>query len=65
MKAPRITTTLRDTARNIDYHVVAYRELTKPELLSTVRIFIASNPRTKPKPGESIRIVTTIGAGDG
>lgn len=51
MEPPTIKTTLHDPDRNIDYHVVAYRTLTRAELLDAVRAFMVNRRRPKLKPG--------------
>lgn len=61
MEPPTIKTTLHDPDRNIDYHVVAYRTLTRAELLDAVRAFMVNRRRPKLKPGQSVTIVTIIG----
>lgn len=61
MEQPGVKTTLHDPERGIDFHVIAYRTLSRSELISAVRSFMASKRRPKLKRGQSITIVTIIG----
>jgi len=61
MKQPNILNTLIDQEKNITYEVVAYRKLTKEELILAVRHFYAQKKKPKVKPGQKIRIISIIG----
>ncbi len=64
MQPPAIRSTLRDPRRRVDYHVIAYRPLTRAELIAAVRGYLAQARHRKPMPGDIVTIVTVIGAGD-
>jgi len=59
MKSPDIVTTLKDQERGITYHVVAFRALSRQELLTAVRYYL-STVKKNPKRGTVIRIITVI-----
>ena len=56
MEKPNVLTTLVDPTKDVRYDVVAYRPLTRPELLMAVRAFHAQKKR-KLKRGEVVRII--------
>lgn len=60
MEQPNTKTTLRDAARGVTFHVVAYRNLTEAEAISAIRHFM-SRHKTKLKRGSEITIMTIIG----
>lgn len=57
---PTVASTIRDAERNVTYTVMAYRALTRPELVQCVRMHMARQ-RKKPKKGSRITIITTFG----
>ncbi len=62
---PNICNTLRDDANNMTYQVMAYRTLSREEVLLSVRHFL-SQPRVrrreKPLQNQTIKILTIYGA---
>ena len=60
MEAPTIKNILHDESKNIRYVILAYRTLTRNELLSWVR-FGVSNMKKKPKRNSTYTFVTIIG----
>jgi hypothetical protein len=63
MELPTIQNILRDNENKIIYHVMAYRSLTREELLLAVRNYLASSKK-KPKKGSTITIISIIGASE-
>lgn len=61
IQLPSVRTTLVDPAKKITYHVMAYRSLTRDELLMAVRMYLAQAGRKKPKAGSTVTIGTLIG----
>jgi len=61
MKQPDIVSTIVDKERDITYRVVAYRQLTRDELVMSVRHFHAQKKKPKVKPGQTVTIVSVIG----
>ena len=61
MPMPTVRTTLVDPHNNNVYHVMAYRPLSRPELLTNVQMFV-SGLRRKPKKGKAYTILTIIGS---
>jgi len=59
MKLPDVVTTLVDQERGVIYEVVAYRRLTKQELITSVRYHL-SRLKKKPKRGDVFRILIAI-----
>jgi hypothetical protein len=64
MQMPDVSHTIRDAERDVTYIVLAYRKLSRAELVQAVRVFSAARKRA-PKRGSTIRIVTTFGSEDG
>ncbi len=65
MQGPDVRSTLRDDANNMTYHVVAYRALSREELLRCVRHYYAQlsvRRRKSPLRNKVIEIHTIIGA---
>lgn len=63
MEAPSVRSSIKDPAKDITYHVMAYRALGRPELVQAVGYY-NSNTKKKPKRGSSVTIITSIGAHD-
>lgn len=62
MELPGVPHELRDPRRQVTYVVLAYRKLSRGEVLQAVRMYRAAH-RAKPAKGSRVTIVTTIGAG--
>lgn len=60
METPNVLNKLTDPKSNVVYEVLAYRKLTKEELMFAVRYYLASRKK-RPKKGSVIRIYSTIG----
>lgn len=60
MELPPIRTTLNDPKRGVKYHLYAYREVTRDELIMAVRMFNANRGNKKPKKGEEFIIISTL-----
>lgn len=67
MELPTIQTTARDERMNITFQIMAYRALTKSEVLQTVANFAAEQRRRRKKvqPNRVFRILTLFGAEPG
>ncbi len=68
MEPPTIVSSLRDDANNTTYHVYAYRELERAEILACVKQYYGQKKnrrRTKPLRNAELKIVTIIGATGG
>lgn len=61
MERPTVKSTIKDAEKNITYVVLAYRKLTREEMVSSVRHFWAQKKRPKVKPGETVIIETIYG----
>jgi len=64
MQQPNIRTSLHDPNTDVTYHVIAYRTLSRHELLQSVAAYLSQKKRKKPKPGSSVTIITIIGFND-
>ena len=60
MTLPNVKTTLVDRKNRITYCVLAYRTLTRAELVQAVRLY-RSRQRKRPWPNSAITIVSVIG----
>lgn len=63
MEGPNVRNVLTDERRGVRYEVLAYRALTEDELIMSVR-FALSQMRRKPKRGQTVTVVSVIGARD-
>lgn len=63
MEVPSVRSTIKDPKKDITYYVLAYRPLTRPELVEAVRYFSAHSKK-RPKRGSAITIISIIGAND-
>jgi hypothetical protein len=67
MQMPNVETSIKDERRNVTYRVLAYRPLTRAELVLSVRQFHAQlkiRRRGTPLTNQTITIVTVYGATD-
>lgn len=64
MQQPDVRTSLHDPNTEVTYHVIAYRTLSRQELLQSVATYLSKNKRKRPKPGSSVTIITIIGVND-
>jgi len=60
MEAPNVLNVVNDQARGVKYHVMAYRRMTRAELLQAVAMYL-SRAKKKPKAGTLVTLVTIIG----
>ena len=61
MAAPTIRNTLYDQNGDVRYHVMAYREISRQELLFAVNAYLAKKGKRRPKRGSEVTIITIIG----
>lgn len=62
MEMPKVRSTLIDSGSNVTYHVLAYRPLTREEMVLSVRHYWAQKKKVrKIKPGTEITIISIIG----
>jgi hypothetical protein len=62
VKSPNVQNVLQDDEAGITYSVMAYRRLTKTEVLEQIRNYYSTRSRKKkPKAGTTVTIVTIIG----
>ena len=59
MLAPNIKNVILDEDRELRFEILAYRKLTKQEMISSVRSFLAQNKRKRIKARQTIIILTT------
>ena len=65
MEMPKIKTVLKDEQNDIAYAVLAYRQLSRDELVLSVRAALSNMKKSKrPKRGQKLQIVSVIGADD-
>jgi len=62
MQMPNIRSTIKDPRKKITYHVMAYRTLTREELVIAVQQYNSQKKNKKPKLGEEIIILSSIGS---
>lgn len=64
MEMPNVLSTIRDPRKNITYQVVAYRSLSREEMVMSVRQFLSQKGKPKVKPGSTVKIISIIGFKD-
>ena len=62
MESPNISNIIKSLDGNITYDVLAYRTLSRQEIVAAIQVFNSQNKRKRIKPGTTITILTTIGA---
>lgn len=68
MQMPDVRTSIKDEKNNVVYHVLAYRKLSRAELVQSVRAYHAQpkvRRRKKPLRNTEITIITIHGASPG
>lgn len=60
MEMPTVKNVVRDELRNITYNFMAYRTMTREEMLMGVSVLWQQ--RKKPKKGTTLTVITTHGA---
>ncbi|MBI4997834.1 MAG: hypothetical protein HZC22_13270 [Rhodocyclales bacterium] len=61
MKQPTARTSMNDPRRGVTYHVVAYRSLTRAEMIDCISAYLSQKNHPKPKRGQAVTIITSIG----
>lgn len=61
MERPSVKNTIVDAEKNITYVVLAYRKLTREEMVLAVRHYWAQKKRPKVKPGGTVTILSIFG----
>ena len=61
MEMPNVENVLSDPSNKVTYRVLAYRALSRQELLQAVALHIRQARGKKPKPGSTITIVSIAG----
>jgi len=64
MEPPSVSNSIRDEKNGITYNVVAYRKLSREEIVLAIKHHRASKKTKKPKKGTTVTIVTIIGYKD-
>jgi hypothetical protein len=68
MQMPNVRSSIRDAENNVTYHVLAYRRLSKQELIRSVaryQVQPSVRRRKKPLKNQEITIITIHGATPG
>jgi hypothetical protein len=63
MEMPTVQATIKDPTAGVTYRVLAYRRVTRNEVLRAIAAYTAQKKR-KPKKGSVVDIVTTYGFND-
>lgn len=61
MDAPNIANELNDPANGVKYRVMAYRALSKQELMQAAAMYLRQKKGKKPKRGSLVTIISIIG----
>jgi hypothetical protein len=64
MEQPSVSNPIRDEKNGITYNVVAYRKLSREEIVLAIKHYRASKKTKKSKKGTTVTIVTIIGYND-
>lgn len=62
MSLPNVINVLHDPRRRVTYRVVAFRTLTRAELILAVRLYNSQRKGKPAKAGDEITIVSAFGA---
>lgn len=58
--APSVENLIRDEERDVTYRIMAYRRLTRAEMVAGVQMFIRSKKGKLPKKGSTVTIISVI-----
>lgn len=61
MRSLDVASIMKDTERNVTYRIMAYRPLSRAEMIGTIQAHVATNKGRHPKPGTLVTILTAIG----
>lgn len=64
MQIPDVRSTIVDRERDITYHIMAYRPLTREEMALSLRQYWAQKGSLKVERGSTVTIVSVIGDND-
>jgi hypothetical protein len=64
MELPQVSNPIRDDGKNVTYNVIAYRKLSRNEIVQAVRYYHSQKKTKKLKNGTTVKIVTIIGHND-
>lgn len=64
MRTPGIMSTIIDPEKNITYKIMAYRELSKSEMVQAVQFYNQQKGSKKTKKGSTVTIHSIIGLGE-
>lgn len=62
MEMPKVATEAKDQKINFTFRVMAYRQLTPLEFRQTYAVWLSQSKRNRPKRGQTVTIVSIIGA---
>lgn len=58
--APSVENLIRDEERDVTYRIMAYRRLTRAEMVAGVQMFIRSKKGKPPKKSSTVTIISVI-----
>lgn len=64
MQMPDVKNTIVDPEKKVTYHIMAYRQLTREEMVLSVRQFLSQKRTSRVRRGSTITIVSIIGHSD-
>ena len=64
MQQPNIKNTIKDDKKDVTYHIMAYRILSKDEMVEAVKMVLSQKAAKTVKKGQVVTIITIIGAND-
>ena len=60
MRPPDIENIMKDPQRQVTYRIMAYRRLSRAEMIGTIQAHVATNKGRHPKPGTLVTILTAF-----
>jgi hypothetical protein len=64
MQMPNVVSKIIDQEKKITFEIIAYRPLSREEMVLSVRQFLAQKKKPKLQPGSTIKIISIIGCND-
>lgn len=61
MQLPNVSNILKDPENDVTYDVIAYRKLSRNEIIQAIRYYHSQKKTKKLKKGTSVKIITIIG----
>jgi hypothetical protein len=64
MKGPDVSNVIKDPEADVTYNVLAYRKLSRAEMVQSIRFYAMQRGKKKLSRGSAVTIISVIGASE-